>query len=177
MYFTPTLNFVLNFSQTWYLIHDKSIRSLLILCFIVLQKFREIKECLETSAFLFLENFVKSKNTFKKPLFLLFCKNFVNTRILSSFSSCFSVVLQKLREITLHRKFILFNFSQIFLKATLLKIVWNQKMLWIFFLHLQKFCEIKNWITYSDSCNFAVKRLRKYKCDFVCKKLSIGVLY
>ena len=58
--------------------------------FIVLQKFREIKEYFETSVFLFCKNFVKSKNALKLQFF----------------------ILQKFREIK-YSKFKLTHFSQI----------------------------------------------------------------
>ena len=95
----------------------------------VMQKFREIKECFETSAsFLFWENFVKSKKSFKLKL-PFNCsakknknKNFVTPkqRILLNLS-LFFVVLQKFREITSHKKFTLIHISQIFCESNLTK--------------------------------------------------------
>ena len=135
--------------------YAKSIRRLITFYSIFLQKFRKIKECFETQASnLFVPQKLREiKEYFASAAFFLISKISWNHSTQEFYSHPF--------------------FRKYFVKVTLPKIAWNQKMLWIFLLDLK----LKKWIKHSNSCNFAAKRLWKHKCDVVCRKLGVGVFY
>ena len=99
--------------------------------------------------FLLWENFVKSKNSLKVKF--LFCpakicqsKNALKLYMLLFFCSKKISWNQYVFETWVFFSFakLSWYFSLRFRDTKLLKILWNQIMLWIFFPHLKKFCEI-----------------------------------